>query len=934
MTNKIKINILHNPKFKKPGNEEYRKIQKIICNDENIKELDFKHFAYLVGEKGYIWKSSLLEGGAKNENFKEAYILSLDFDEGIRIEEFLSISKDLGLEPTFIYETFSHKTVKYNKNEAEKRRQERKKVYRLIKANCTYKVNNHRFRAIWRLNEVITMPQLKNALQLMLMEIFPGCDSACKDLSRLWIGGKKVSFYNGFNTLNLDNLLNALVNSISERDPHNLNRNIKAFCKRIGINIYNKYPFILKSEENCEKSYNIINRELRKNTQKIDTFIYDNMEFSFDTKSYNNKKGSCSGAKIQTVKSDKIKRIKIDFEKLKNRCNLYKGFVDGTDWLYHNEIFGMSTNLYNAEKYPSELKQALQNPKYDNYVNKYNTLAISSNFNYAPTRCENYCKYFNECGNPKNILEKYYQKESKVKKLYDEPTITLAEAEKQLEEVPSILKEMNVEDLLILKAVTGIGKTELLKRLSLENVIIGVPNHKLGTETYERLKEVNPGLLYVKPLNIDNMPVDLKNEIQRYYDLGIPGEVKNLAFDEIKRLNDLFRSGIDYPQYYYDLLEYVDQLEKIPNADTMLFTHHRISYGNQNTKIDTIILDEDFLKSFIKYNTMSKESIISELRTLVSWGKTLEYEKDKYNKTMDLMDYIKLFNAIDCFEELISTNNGVWFENPLREFVLDSKYRMFLVNFIKTNKNSLNMDIFKLFRAEYIAVKQNQFIHMVNGEAIKELEGYKIAVMSATIDEDIHYKFIEKYLPTKNIIFKNIANTELKGKIYCDCSYSWSRDSLKNISSKSSEKINKILSSEEYTNVITFMNDELIDVGQYGKKKIAHFGATEGIDQYKNQNLCIIGTPHNNSALYEAYGVLLTGKSPISNTWKVKRVQKYGFEFDLNTYENEADKIYTDIQLYFLYSELIQAVGRARALRFNCNVYVHSALPLPNCILI
>ena len=375
-------------------------------------------------------------------------------------------------------------------------------------------------------------------------------------------------------------------------------------------------------------------------------------------------------------------------------------------------------------------------------------------------------------------------------------------------------------------------------------------------------------------------------------------------------------------------------MEQIPNADTMLFTHHRISYGNQNTKIDTIILDEDFLKSFIKYNTMSKESIISELRTLVSWGKTLEYEKDKYNKTMELVDYIKLFNAIDYFEELISTNNGVWFENPLREFVLDSKYRMFLVNFIKTNKNSLNMDIFKLFRAEYITVKQNQFIHMVNGEAIKELEGYKVAVMSATIDEDIHYKFIEKYLPTKNIIFKNIANTELKGKIYCDCSYSWSRDSLKNISSKSSEKINKILSSEEYTNVITFMNDELIDVGQYDKKKIAHFGATEGIDQYKNQNLCIIGTPHNNSALYEAYGVLLTGKSPISNTWKVKRVQKYGFEFDLNTYENETDSIFTKIQLYFLYSELIQAVGRARALRFDVKVFVNSAIPLPNCTLI
>lgn len=900
MLDKIKINILHNPKFKKPGNEEYRKIQKIICNDENIKELDFKHFAYLVGEKGCIWKSSLLEGGAKNENFKEAYILSLDFDDGMRIDEFLSISKDLGLEPTFIYQTFSHTE------------------------------ENHRFRVIWKLNEVITMPQLKNALQLMLMEVFPECDNACKDLSRLWVGGKKVSFYNGFNTLNLDNLLNALVNSISEKDTHNLNRNIKSFCKKVGINIYNKYPFALKIEEKHENSYKYINRELRKNTQKIDTFIYDNMEFSFDTNSYDNKKAGCKGAKIQTIKGDKLKKTKIDYDKLKDRCNLFNDFIDGKR-LEHNEIFHLSLNLKEFEKYPAILKDTLLKNGYDKWQNKYNTYASAVNYPYAPSQCSKNCKYFNECMNPLNIKEKYYQKESKVKVLYQEPTITLEEAERQLEEVPKILKEMNVNDFLLLKAVTGIGKTELLKRLSLENVIIGVPNHKLGAETFERLKEVNPGLLYVKPLNLENMPIELKYEIQRYYDLGIPGEVKTLAFEEIKRLNDLGKQGQQFPLYYYDLIEYVEQLEQIPKADTMLFTHHRISYGNQNSKIDTIILDEDFLKSFIKYNSFSIDNVFNDLRMLRNWSEKFNHKNSKYYD-----DYLELFEFIEYFniEVSKSINSGEWFENPLRPIALDPKFRKLIVQYIKENKNDLNMDIFKLFRAERVSVKQGQFIHIANGEAIKELKDYKVVVMSATIDEEIHMAFIKKYLPNKNIIFKNIANTELKGEIISDCSYSWSREGLKKITDKANNKLEKILNSEEYTNVISFMDDELINVEKYNKKKIAHFGATEGIDKYKNQNLCIIGTPHNNSVLYEAYGVLLTGKSPISDTWKVKRVQKYGFEFDLNTYENEADLIFTKIQLYFLYSELIQAVGRARALRFNAKVFVNSALPLPNSKLI
>lgn len=899
--NRIKVNILPNPQFRKPDTKEYREIQKTICNDENIKELDFKHFAYLVGEKGYIWKSSLLEGGAKNENFKEAYILSLDFDDGMRIDEFLSISKDLGLEPTFIYQTFSHTE------------------------------ENHRFRVIWKLNEVITMPQLKNALQLMLMEVFPECDNACKDLSRLWIGGKKVSFYNGFNTLNLDNLLNALITSITEKSTNgHESRDIKKFCKNIGINIYNKHPFILKSGENHENPYKYINRELRENRQKIDTFIYDNLEFSFDTKSYNCEKNKCSGAKIQTIKGDKIKKTKIDYDKLKDKCNLFNDFINGKR-LEHNEIFHLSLNLKEFEKYPTILKDTLLKNGYDKWQNKYNTYVCAVNYPYKCSQCSKNCKYFNECMNPLNIKEKYYQKESKVKVLYQEPTITLEEAETELNEVPSIIKKMTTSDILVVKAVTGLGKTEMLKQIAKEPAIIGVPNHELASEVFERFKEVNPGILYVKPLNMENMPTELKHEIQRYYDLGIPGEVKTLAFEEIKRLNDLGKQGEKFPLYYSDLIEYVEQLEQIPKADTMLFTHHRISFGNQNSKIDTIILDEDFLESFIKYNSFSIDNVFNDLRMLRNWSEKFNHKNSKYyNDYLELFEFIEYFNI----EVSKSINNGDWFENPLRPIALDPKFRKLMVQYIKENKNDLNMDIFKLFRAERVSVKQGQFIHIANGEAIEELKDYKVVVMSATIDEEIHMAFIKKYLPNKNIIFKNIANTELKGEIISDCSYSWSREGLKKITDKANNKLEKILNSEEYTNVISFMDDELINVEKYNKKKIAHFGATEGIDKYKNQNLCIIGTPHNNSVLYEAYGVLLTGKSPISDTWKVKRVQKYGFEFDLNTYENETDSIFTKIQLYFLYSELIQAVGRARALRFDVKVFVNSALPLPNSTLI
>ena len=48
----IKVNILKNLDRRKPESKEYGRIQKIICTEENIKEMDFKAFAKYVGEFG------------------------------------------------------------------------------------------------------------------------------------------------------------------------------------------------------------------------------------------------------------------------------------------------------------------------------------------------------------------------------------------------------------------------------------------------------------------------------------------------------------------------------------------------------------------------------------------------------------------------------------------------------------------------------------------------------------------------------------------------------------------------------------------------------------------------------------------------------------------------------------------------------------------
>lgn len=60
------------------------------------------------------------------------------------------------------------------------------------------------------------------------------------------------------------------------------------------------------------------------------------------------------------------------------------------------------------------------------------------------------------------------------------------------------------------------------------------------------------------------------------------------------------------------------------------------------------------------------------------------------------------------------------------------------------------------------------------------------------------------------------------------------------------------------------------------------------------------------------------------------RVEYNGYDFSINSFDNE--KLRT-IQLWMLESLLEQAVGRARLLRFDCNVKVFARFPIDQAII-
>lgn len=905
---KIQVNIFPNNSNKKPTSEEAKIIQYNICKSENAKALDFYEFISLVGERGYSFKSSFLVGGAKNDNFSAAFMLVLDFDDGTTIEDFLNTSKGMGLEPTAIYKSFS------------------------------YAEELQKFRAIWRLNKPIEDPKVKTVLQLMLMEVFSYCDKNCKDLARLYYGGKGIAHYNEASTLSVRNLLVAVLTKTDH--PKSGKRNRQNLCKKLGLNMIDgNFPAIIKSAE----KRNILNNIYIEDVADFlpNEVIYDGYIFSFRD-NYKQGRSKTDVIKEYDAETEIEEIVRFDFDRLKEKCPLFNELASG-EILEHNEIFRLSTNLHMVRGYGALLKKYLEEYSYNNAKNKYNTYKAASRYKYIPMTCSGgntECKYAKECKSV-NVLSRYYEKQSEVKMIELLSFKTLEESEMELKKIFNDIPNMQSDEVLLVKAPTGIGKSKQLENLDLTHTVVAVSNHRLAQQLYSDLtsKGRNKNLVYYKALITDNMPVELQQQIQKYYDLGLYGEVKNLLYDELSKFNK--DPDSEKIKYMNDIKQYVDVLEKVKDADSLLFTHHRAAYYNTNDEIDTLIIDEDLLGGFVEAASFKCSQVLADVDNILDW-----IDVQKKWMSIDFTDTNTYANHVNVEEKLkrlkdfmyAKHKSSLFEENFLQEIYSNKDLKNILVKYIKANSNKVHFALFKLINAEYIKLEitdKDRLLYYVNGKALKQLNKYdKVIILSATLDNVIHPSFINKYCPNKTVNFIDLGSTELKGKLYCDCSYSFSRTTLKSLTDKQANKIKEIFNEDSPTNVITFMRDDILNVSEYGKEKITYFGMTEGLNGYQGQDLIVIGTPHTQAVLYESYGVLLTGENPVSAGWKPRKVRKYGYEFPLNTYEDIKDELYTELQMYFLYSELIQAVGRARLLRYECNVYVYSSLPLPGCELI
>jgi hypothetical protein len=103
-----------------------------------------------------------------------------------------------------------------------------------------------------------------------------------------------------------------------------------------------------------------------------------------------------------------------------------------------------------------------------------------------------------------------------------------------------------------------------------------------------------------------------------------------------------------------------------------------------------------------------------------------------------------------------------------------------------------------------------------------------------------------------------------------------------------------------------------------------HFGAVEGLNCLEGKDINVVGLPNLDDSIYKLYA-MLTGDDISNADMKPMRIKYNGYNFKIQTFD---DYLTRKIQLWNLSSLLEQAVGRARLLRYDCEVRVFARFPI------
>lgn len=797
----------------KPHKEEIGNISNMLstCN------IKLEEVISLVGEYGCTFAPAVFNGKRCNENYLYQQLVVLNFNEGITFEEVKSICNKYHLPILFAYKTFS------------------------------YTPEHEKFRVVFYTDNPIIDIKSSEFISQILVKIFNDTpDKACIGGSKMFFGGKGLLYKSdNFKPINIKDLIYIELEQYfhNKYDEKHYKTYLKGFYSSININ------------------YDTINVVEATNSISV------GFEPVVTTKN--------SKAVIKVKKPRRKLTRNFDWNTLKDCCNLYKNFVDGTYYYYYSELFFLATNLCNIDggkKHFLNVLNTSQNNKCISYFqNNWKSICnMIINHDYQPTSCSK-CIYANTCDHGKNMILTSKIPDNVIKIVKEPLLYTIEEAENSLQD--EFYQAINSfdNDIHVIKAQTGLGKTNLylnFLKTAEKPYIIAVPTNELKNEIYNKAISMGIRNIVKTPTQPQKLSVELDRKIMHMYSIGAGYMVLRYLKNYLVTLD---KSNVEYSI----LKDYFSNLKICEKYQGHIITTHMnlLLMKDELVRTHQIIIDEDILKTAFSINQVTFEDISKANRCNIF--------------SADAKNY--LFN--------IYSKSGYQICNGFEYTLTEKDYSRLLD--IKSN-------IVDLFQAKYLYIDSNIIYYIKKYEFPKS----KLIIMSATAEPSIYQGF----LPNRNVITHTCKKAKYIGNIIQYTNNPYSRDYLQNN--------NEIMQTIKYITP----NNDFITFAKYESNFNTkyHFGGIDGLNSLEGHNITIVGTPHGNEIVYNLYSMIMTNKIPI---WKLypQRIDYKDCNFKLQTYDNP---ILRSIQLWIINSQLEQAVGRARLLRNNCTVTVFAKFPI------
>lgn len=817
----------------KPRNEMIGIISNRITR-KRVK-ISLKEFRHYVGEKGVTFTRALFKGKRVTDSFEEQVLFAVDIDGGLSYQEFMKRSENYGILPFLVYDTFSATS------------------------------EQEKFRAVYLMETVIEKKNLAELFNVMLIKVFPESDRSCKDVTRMFFGGKRIKYFNEDNILRIENLVKACQCEM-EKDHKNYRRNIEKLagdygiaCKGGCIQIYRKDTDLIMDE---------------KIPQSADILGGMVVEYGSIKKKEKIKKG----VEGKREKNDSENRLnfpilRIDKDKMPAYCPLYRDHLD--EHLHHNLKFLLATNLQYIKGGKSLFMAGIEEETESRKNWEMEWKQIKS-YGYKPQSCmKGGCPYEKKC-NVDSLYSKLTWKIIPLRKKV--PYITLEDAQNELRQYLHEAVEAKDRGIHLIKAQTALGKTqaycELASEKSDQAFMFVVPTLDLQDEIVKRLEAA--GSHCIKTISciekIKELNLPIYNELIMLYDSGQGDKVKG-------RIQEYMESNADELSEITieEVKRCLNQQEKLDGTCNVVTTHKM--FLNLPLKIleqYEIIVDEDIMMSVIKDNgSVARKKITEALDAGIFSGEA--------EKRLKMLQNLEPEKAVKL--------------EPLRISELSDK-----------NMERFG-DLVVLLGSQVFYYEENtQDIRYFNPMEIPKV---KTIVLSATLNEKIWKDFCKN----RRVRMNEVGTVRYKGKLIQFTYYSMSRECIRKLDGQKVKEVIKEITGVPEEQIITFK--------KFMDESEIHFGKTEGFDKLKGKNLAIIGTPHYIVALYKMVGKYLDYDT--SKKLCRQRVENSNYSFKLMTF---SDTEMRNLQMYILEAELEQAVGRARLLRYNATVWVFSNFPL------